>query len=314
MDNEAQKELEHLNNELLMRMQKGYGDGAMLVSFSLIYFITVIGILIKVVDYQNPRRTDICIFAVLSTVFFLFPILIYYATATRNRENLSALFNIAAYKKRFFENYTLSDSVLSGGKWETFNKTTFSSFFDKGKNEVFFLSGLSIVLQILSFLLTAYYTFVYLQQNSTVLAFALLISINSFCAVCFIPAIRRIVKLQGLFTLNDIGGEIESANMYYAIQYRLIKIAKNTKELNELIEKQKDANKKFNCFLMAARIPLYKAIDLEKLFYSFVFPCLSDIAPIKEREKEDKIIKHVSALAEENQVDMYNYIYNFTRV
>ena len=50
MDNESQKELEHLNNELLMRIEKGYGDGAVLVSFSLIYFITVIDILSKFVE------------------------------------------------------------------------------------------------------------------------------------------------------------------------------------------------------------------------------------------------------------------------
>lgn len=312
MDSEAQKELDHLNSELLMRIQKGYGDGAMLVSFSLIYYITVIGALINFVKLSELEVKDICVFSVLSTLFFLFPILIYYAITTRNRENFSALFNIAAYKKRFFENYTLSDGILSGGKWENFNRATFSNFFDKGKNEVFFLSLLSMSLQIGSFLLTVYCTFIHLSHNKSVLSSVMLIAVNIFSAVCLIPAIRRIAKLYGLFTLNDLDGEIKSMHTYYDVQYRLIKIAKNTYELKELIETQKNANKKFNYFLVASHIPLYKAIDLEKLFYSFVFPCLSDIAPSKEHRNKDEIIKHVSALAEKNRVNVCNYIYNYT--
>ena len=313
MDNEAQKELEHLNNELLMRMQKGYGDGAMLVSFSLIYFVTVIGVLIKFVECSELGLKDICIFNALSIMFFLFPIFIYYAMTTRNRENFSALFNVATYKKIFFENYTLSDGILSGGKWEHFHKTTYSAFFDKGNNEVFFLSILSMALYIGSFFLMFYYTFIYLQQNSTVLSFVILISVNFLNVVCFIPIINRIVKLHGLFSPNYIGGEIESMNTYYNIQYWLIKIAKNTDELNELVEKLKGANEKFNSFLIAAHIPLYKAIDLERLFYSFVFPSLSDIAPSEEHRKKDELIKYVSALAEKKQIDVYNFICDFSK-
>ena len=312
MDIESQKELDHLNNELLMRIQKGYGDGAMLVSFSLIYFVTVIGVLSKFLESSELDVKDICIFSVLSTLFFLFPILIYYAMTTRNRENFSAIFNIAAYKKRFFEKYNLSDGILSGGKWEKFNKTTFSIFFDKGKNEVFFLSLLSVSLQIGSIFLTVYYTFIHLQDNKFLLAYILLSAANFFSAICLIPAITRIAKLYILFTPNDIGGEIKSMHTYYDIQYRLIKIAKNTSELEKLIETQKKANEKFNCFLIVSHISPYKAIDLEKLFYSFVFPCLSDIAPSEEHRNKDEIIKHVSELAEKNQTDVYNYIYNYT--
>lgn len=101
MDIETQKELDCLNSELQMRMKKEYGDGAVLVSFSLIYFITVVDILLNLVDFSNCTLIKICIFSMLSIIFFLFPILIYYATATRNRENLSALLSIASYKKGF---------------------------------------------------------------------------------------------------------------------------------------------------------------------------------------------------------------------
>ena len=195
-----------------------------------------------------------------------------------------------------------------------FKTVVFQLLESVGAFDVFFsVAVLSMVLYIGSFLLTVYYSSTYLQQNISVLSFAVLIPINIFSALCFIPAIRRIVKLYGLFSLNDILGEIESANTYYDVQYRLIKLAKNTKELDELIEKQKSANEKFNCFLIASHIPVYKAIDLEKLFYSCVFPCLSDIAPSKECRKTNEIIKHVSALAEKNRVDICNFICNFSK-
>ena len=199
----------------------------------------------------------------------------------------------------------MADGVLLGGKWENFHKRTITSFFSKSSNEVFFLAGLSLSLYVGSFFVTVYCIFEYLKQTSFLLNFCLLINL-----FCFIPAIRRVLKLHALFNLNDIIGEIKSADTYYNIQYRLIKIAKDTSDINELIEKLRDGNEKFNQFLIANHISLYKAIDLEKLFYSFIFPDIPDIAPAKEFLEKDKIIKYVSDLAEKKNVAIYHLIYN----
>ncbi len=314
IDTEAQKELDHLNNELLMRIEKGYGDGVLLVSFSLIYFATVIGVLIKFVEYAQVGLKDICVFSVLSAVFFQFPIFIYYTTATHSRENFSALFNIATYKKKFYENFTVDSAIRKGGKWENFHKVTISDFFNKEKNEAFFLSLLSLALYVGSFLLTFYYTFKYFnqfKQETAVFEYILLITINYFYAICLIPAIKRIVKLYDLFAMNDIIGEIESVNTYYDVLKTLVTIATNTTELKKMVEHLKDVNEKFYSFLKAAHISLYEAIELEKLFYSYAFPRISDIAPCNELIKNNKTIHYVKELAEKHRVNLYNYIYDY---
>lgn len=247
MNIEEQKELEHLNNELLMRIKKEYSDGAMLFSFSLIYFATITELLIKIINSSDfPSLPNILIFIVVSVASFMFPVFVYYPSATHSRENVSAIINIASYKKTYFENYKISkDGILSGSRWENFHRTTMSSYLEKNNNEVFFLAGLSLVLYIGSLFLGAYYSFAYIQKNKPELSLAMVAAVVLFYIVFLVPIVSRVIKLQNLYNPKDVFLEIKSMNMYYDIQSKLVKTAKNDEELNIVLQKLKDADCKF---------------------------------------------------------------------
>ena len=316
MNLEEQKELEYLNNEILMRMKKGYSDGALLVSFSLIYFATIIGTLISLVDYSNPELMRIFEFGAVSILAFFSPILIYYSSDTRNRENISGILNIAAFKKKYYENNTFSNGHVSGGRWEKFHKITLSSFFDKGHNEVFFLAALSLALYLGSFFLTGSFTWKYLVDNESksFYSLTLLIIINLLYVICLFPAVRRIIKLHSLNGANGIMSEIQSEELFYNIQYELTKNANDEDELKELITKLHDENRKISSFVIKTKIPSNNVILLEKLFYSEAFPNINIISPDEKDEARtilSKIMKKDASVIDEE--GLYSFITNITK-
>lgn len=313
MDIIAEKELEYLNNELHMRMEKEYSNGAVLVSFSLIYFATVIGILINLIESAlSHRLITILLFGAISGISFFFPILLYYSTATRNRENLSAIFNIAAYKKKYYERFCFSEDEVSGGRWENFHKITMNNYFNKGSNEVFFLTELSFFLFVGSFVLTIYFSFMVIKNNGFSLSIMSMLGEILVYIICFIFSVKRIRQLYNIYSINNVADEVESIETYYDIQNKLINECQDQKQIINLVNDLKYKNEKFNTFLMIKHIPLHKARLLEKVFYVQAFRNISIELPSEETIADDKIIKYVSNLAKrKNMLSIYEFISTF---
>lgn len=232
-----------------MRIKKSYGEGTMLVSFSLFYYAAIIGAIVDFINCINIKEIDLIktlIFSIISLISFSFPVLIYYSSATHDRENISAIFNIATYKKKFYENYSLSNGVLLGGRWENFNKNTITSFFNKTHNEAFFLSCLSLTLYIVAFFMSAYLAFS--CNKEPILSYAFLIAVNLLYMLFSIPLFKRAIELHNLFSPKNISSEIASMNIYYETLYKIAKTVKTKKKLNKLIEELKHRNEIFTNF------------------------------------------------------------------
>ena len=200
MNGKAQ-EYERLQEELVMRVNKCYGDGALLTSFYLIYYATVVFGLLE--WFFNGKDGMTCIemfvFAVLACILFVLLILILYAFSVKFKENYLSICNISAYIIFCHELPTVikrDEGNLK--KWEL---THYDTVFGEEKyetKEYFLLALTSVFLLFGSLGIEIYCFFSYFKHIPWMLLLGCIYIIVLIFSVIFTRRIGRATNIQKL--------------------------------------------------------------------------------------------------------------------
>ena len=150
-------EFSRLNEELIVRLNNCYGDGATLSSFFLLYFATSIVGLIQCVNFSN-QNISFLIFGFISLTLYFFPIIILLAFSEKYKENLIGLINISMYISIYHEKINIDDlnQKVRGKKWEMLHKNTRRFSHKYESKEYFYLALTSFAFLVISFIISIF--------------------------------------------------------------------------------------------------------------------------------------------------------------
>ncbi|MBQ3046969.1 MAG: hypothetical protein IJD54_02860, partial [Clostridia bacterium] len=266
--NEEMQEYSRLQEELIARLNSCYGDGAVLASFFLIYFATLIGGLFQCFGIKDLVLRFI-VFGLVSSVAFFFPIIILHAFAVKFKENFTGLCNVALFVSYYHERPNIvKDKNLKGIKWELMHKNTMSFASLHESKEYFLLAFTSFILLIISTVVAIYF---YITDAKEVTLFSLIPVAIVYVVLLYLGAkfLRRIYCVTDMARLIKIREDIQ-----YYYQLQIDKFGeKETEQDRELFQSVLAFNKEeeiLSLFLILKGIPDYEASGIIKEFHGDV--------------------------------------------
>ncbi len=255
-----QQEYSRLNEELIVRLSNCYGDGAMLTSFFLIYYATIIVGLLQCIDFKNELLIFI-IFGIVPLVVYFFPIVILHSFAEKYKENVLGLFNIALFSSIYHEKPVQIENKIYGKKWELLHKNTRKFASKHESKEYYFLAITSLALLLICFIVDLY-LFLTMENKSTLIIVVSLITIMLYI-ILFVVSVRYIRKIRIATDMkkSEKIGEIIIA--YYQKTKELLTDGKyDEKELQEKLSEIKLHEKRIDDSIEEDSYPYTKTIEL----------------------------------------------------
>ena len=259
-------EYDRLNEEMKTRIKTIYGDGALVSSILLVYFISAVGALLNlyktVFKYNNNTTLILC--AALCIVIFVFPVFLCYTFATKSSENLASIINIATFIKTYHESFTIADNdTVSGKMWEKAHKNAMIPSVGREIKEYFILALLSVTVFAVFSVADIVCIFVYIDIALKWLEITVFVIVNLFF-ICLGGVITY--KTKKMTDLQFVLREITSCTAFYKRQKTKLEQS-NINDFDNKIQTTTYEDVAFNLFVIRHKIPFYKTEELEKAFY-----------------------------------------------
>lgn len=246
MYEEDTQEYSRLNQELIERLKICYGDGAMLASFLLVYYATVIAGLIQCVAIESSF-VSFLLFGSVSAVAYFFPVVILRCFAEKYKESYLGLCNVALFCSVYHEKPILSEGSLRGKKWELLHFNTLN-FTYKGENkEYFFLGMASLSLLLISFIVSICLFLAIEKLTLLVKMFGAAIAVLYLCLILL--AARVVLQIHRATNMKRLKEEyVDLICMFYERQKAFLtdgdyKEDELSVRLSELKQKQNEIEK-----------------------------------------------------------------------
>ncbi len=262
---EKDQEYNRIQQELMSRIKMCYSDGAMLASFCLVYYATIIAGLIQILQI-DCEDVQFLLFGLISPIAFFFPIIILHTFAVKFKENFAAVCNIAAFSFTYYEKPGIVKSnSIEGIKWELMHKNSLAMSTRHESKEYFLLALTSFFFLVASFVFSI---FIYVNKFDSIEVGFLLLIIIIYC-VAFIMGSIFLYKIYSVTSLFKLSNIMDDTKLFYEIQSEKFSPEEDKQPCNllkEILDFKNDENM-LNLFLYIKRIPDYNATEIIKLFY-----------------------------------------------
>lgn len=283
-DKDDWQEYNRIQQELISRINLCYNDGAMLASFFLIFYASIISGLISCFQVDNAN-TMVLLFGIISAVAFFFPIIVLHAFAVKFKENFSAICNLSAFSAFYYERPSIfKTETINGPKWELLHKNTISLSTRHESKEYFLLALTSLFFLAVS---SCFLIYIYITNVTAVNLIYFILTATIHCCFLFVGGIfvYKIYSTTNMFNLTNIANDTK---LFYEIQSEKISGEKASCTLYDEILKFNKEEEILNLFLSINRIPDYKASEIIKMYYNKINE--TDYAKIRSNVAK-KIIK-----------------------
>ncbi len=259
---EKDQEYNRIQQELMSRIKMCYSDGAMLASFMLVYYATVIAGIIQCFQIKNCI-TSFLLVGLISSVAFFFPIIILYTFAVKFKENFSAVCNISAFSSAYHEKPSIiKTNSIEGTKWEILHKDSLSLSTRYEAKEYFLLALTSFFFLIVGFVGAIW---IYTNNLDKIKSlYLIIVMIIFFCA--FLIGSIFLYKIYSVTSLIKLSNIMKDTELFYEIQSEKFSPKEDNQpcELFDKILAFKKDEEMLNMFLIIKRIPDYKATEIIK--------------------------------------------------
>lgn len=292
------QEYDYVQQERISRINTCYTDGAMLASFFLIYYATIITGLIPCLQIENAN-TMFLLFGLISAVAFFFPIIVLRTFAVKFIENISAICNLAAFSVFYHEKPAIIETNdIEGIKWESLHKDTMFVSTRYESKEYFLLALASLFFQAICFVVLIYLYAMNMEAVNLIYFISIIILQCCFFAVGSIV----VYKIHATTNISNLAKIDKDTQLFYEMQWLRLCGENKSCEILDKIEKFRKEENALNSFILENRIPDYKSSEIVKMFYG----------KIKECEYSKKIrssaAKRVIKKAEKSGLTVHDYI------